>query len=64
MVVCLDREAVSRYDDPAEVDIRRRFVDTDLIEAVIRCPWEISRPRWLVRGNILNTTPSCASPGK
>jgi type I restriction enzyme M protein len=55
MVVCLDREAMSRCDDPAEVAIRRRFVDADLIEAVIRCPWEISRPRWLARGNILNT---------
>lgn len=55
MVVCLDREAVNRCDDPAEVDIRRCFVEADLIEAVIRCPWEISRPRWLARGNILNT---------
>jgi type I restriction enzyme M protein len=55
MVVCLDREAMSRGDDLTEVDIRRRFVDADLIEAVIRCPWEISRPRWLVRSNILNT---------
>lgn len=55
MVACLDREAVSRCDDPTEVDIRRRFVDADLIEAVIRCPWEISRPRWLVHSNILNT---------
>lgn len=54
MVACLDREAVSRCDDPTEVDIRRRFVDADLIEAVIRCPWEISRPRWLVQSNILN----------
>lgn len=55
MVVCLDCEAMSRCDDPAEVDIRRSFVEADLIEAVIRCPWEISRPRWLVRSNILNT---------
>ena len=55
MVACLDREAVSRCDDPTEVDIRRRFVDADLIEAVIRCPWEISRPRWLIHSNILNT---------
>jgi len=55
MVVCLDREVTSRCSDPAEVDIRRRFVDADLIEAVIRCPWEVSRPRWLVRSAILNT---------
>lgn len=55
MVVCLDHEVTSRCSDPAEVDIRRRFVDADLIEAVIRCPWEISRPRWLVRSAILHT---------
>jgi len=55
MVVMLDREVVSRYDDPTEVDIRQRFVESDLIEAVILCPWEISRPRWLVRSGMIKT---------
>jgi type I restriction enzyme M protein len=46
MVVMLDHEATSRDD---AVKVRQRFVESDLIEAVILCPWEISRPRWLAR---------------
>lgn len=53
MVVMLDREVTSRRDDLAEVDIRTRFVESDLIEAVVLCPWEISRPRWLVRSGVI-----------
>lgn len=53
MVVMLDRTATSRYDDLTEVNIRRRFVESDLIEAVILCPWEISQPRWLVRSGVI-----------
>ncbi len=51
MVVMLDREATSRADD-AEVDVRQRFVESDLIEAVVLCPWQISRPRWLANFKI------------
>jgi type I restriction enzyme M protein len=51
MVVMLDREATSRADD-AEVDIRQRFVESELIEAVVLCPWQISRPRWLANVKI------------
>ncbi len=49
MVVMLDHEATSRDEDLTAVEVRQRFVESDLIEAVILCPWEISRPRWLVR---------------
>ncbi|MGH3815007.1 MAG: HsdM family class I SAM-dependent methyltransferase [Pseudonocardiaceae bacterium] len=49
MVVMLDHEATSRDDDLTAVEVRQRFVESDLIEAVILCPWEISRPRWLAR---------------
>jgi type I restriction enzyme M protein len=49
MVVMLDHEAMSRSEEPAEVEVRQRFVESDLIEAVILCPWETSRPRWLAR---------------
>jgi type I restriction enzyme M protein len=55
MVVKLDHTATSRYDDLTEVNIRRHFVESDLIEAVILCPWEISRPRWLVRSGVIET---------
>src|SRR6266480_3524223 len=47
MVAMLDRDAVSRADDPIEVGVRQHFVESDLVEAVVLCPWEISRPRWL-----------------
>lgn len=53
MVVMLDREVTSRRNDLAEVDVRKRFVESDLIEAVVLCPWEISRPRWLVRSGVI-----------
>lgn len=53
MVVMLPREATSREDDLIEVAVRQRFVESDLIEAVILCPWEISRPRWLPRSGII-----------
>jgi type I restriction enzyme M protein len=53
MVVMLDRTAASRYDDLTEVNIRQCFVESDLIEAVILCPWEISRPRWLARSGVI-----------
>jgi type I restriction enzyme M protein len=56
MVVMLDREATSRDDDPTEVNVRRRFVESELIEAVITVPWEISRPRWLMRNGIIPTS--------
>lgn len=49
MVVMLDHEATNREDDLTAVEVRQRFVESDLIEAVILCPWEISRPRWLAR---------------
>ena len=49
MVVMLDHEATSRDEDLTAVQVRQRFVESDLIEAVILCPWEISRPRWLAR---------------
>jgi type I restriction-modification system DNA methylase subunit len=55
MVVMLDRAAASRSSDPMEVQVRKSFVESDLIEAVVLCPWEISRPRWLVRTGILKT---------
>jgi hypothetical protein len=51
----LDHTATSRYDDLTEVNIRRHFVESDLMEAVILCPWEISRPRWLVRSGVIET---------
>lgn len=38
MVVMLDREATSRSDDLPEVDVRKNFVESDLIEAVVLCP--------------------------
>jgi type I restriction enzyme M protein len=49
MVVMLDHEATSRDNDLTAVEVRQRFVEFDLIEAVILCPWEISRPRWFAR---------------
>lgn len=52
MVVMLDREATSRDDDLTEIGVRQRFVESELIEAVILCPWEISRPRWFARISI------------
>lgn len=55
MVVMLDREAASRSDDLAEVNVRKRFVESDVIESVVLCPWEISRPRWFVRSNVIKT---------
>jgi type I restriction-modification system DNA methylase subunit len=51
MVVMLHRDAMSRADD-AEVDIRKGFVESDLIEAVVLCPWQISRPRWIANVKI------------
>lgn len=38
MVVMLDRETTSRSDDLPEVDVRKNFVESDLIEAVVLCP--------------------------
>lgn len=55
MVVMLDRAATSRSSDPVEVQIRKSFVESDLIETVVLCPWEVSRPRWLVRTGLLKT---------
>lgn len=55
MVVMLDREATSRSNDLPEFDVRKSFVESDLIEAVVLCPWEISRPRWLARSGVIET---------
>jgi type I restriction enzyme M protein len=54
MVVMLDRDATSRDEDPAEVGVRQRFVESELIEAVVLCPWEISWPRLLARSGLIH----------
>lgn len=53
MVVMLDRGAMSRDDELTEVEVRQGFVESDLIEAVILCPWEISWPRRLARSGVI-----------
>jgi type I restriction enzyme M protein len=53
MVVMLDRPAVSRDEDPVEVAVRQRFVESELIEAVVLCPWEIAWPRVLARSGLI-----------